>query len=406
MLGGAALVQSEASDSFYFANSEGDIYVIDNLSTGTAQRYASLIDGAVSEPISVDIYGNLYTGTDNGDLLIATSENNIISTDVGNDIVGSIVLNQSGEAFFGAGQRAYSYDSQAIQRWRSSSSLGTRIVTASAVLAPDNASIYIPGYSSLHAIDANSGINIWSYDLSDSTIGSTAPVVDSNGYVYLGDSEGDIYVVSAQGELVNQYSSGRSSAISTPIALDDTASILYFGAGQWLYAIQAHGSLNQGSHWAKYRGNVRNTGYVSDSISIGSDVIYAQQELDNTDLVFTGTWVSETTDSFTGGSSMRSPENLQDTEVACISTQLQQAGNLSFYWKVSSEELFDFLTLTITKDRESTKITSISGEQGWNSYGSILVDADSSVQWCYNKDHDISEGSDAAWLDYVTFDAL
>ena len=406
VLGGAALVQSEASDSFYFANSEGDIYVIDNLSTGTAQRYASLIDGAVSEPISVDIYGNLYTGTDNGDLLIATSENNIISTDVGNDIVGSIVLNQSGEAFFGAGQRAYSYDSQAIQRWRSSSSLGTRIVTASAVLAPDNASIYIPGYSSLHAIDANSGINIWSYDLSDSTIGSTAPVVDSNGYVYLGDSEGDIYVVSAQGELVNQYSSGRSSAISTPIALDDTASILYFGAGQWLYAIQAHGSLNQGSHWAKYRGNVRNTGYVSDSISIGSDVIYAQQELDNTDLVFTGTWVSETTDSFTGGSSMRSPENLQDTEVACISTQLQQAGNLSFYWKVSSEELFDFLTLTITKDRESTKITSISGEQGWNSYGSILVDADSSVQWCYNKDHDISEGSDAAWLDYVTFDAL
>ena len=401
--GGVALAQTDETGILYYANSEGYIYFIDDLATGAAKVYANLGGAELSGPISIDIYGSLYMGIEDNHLLIVTDTT--LQASVGNKIAGSIALSQDSSAFFGAGQRAYGYDSKAAQSWLSETLSGTRAITASAVLAPDNSNVYIPSYTSLHALSVDSGAEVWSYDFSNSSIGSTAPVVDTNGYVYLGDSEGNIHIINGQGELVTQYSTGSSSAISTPMALDDTTSILYFGAGQKVYAIQAHGSLNQGSQWVKYRGNTRNTGYITDSNSVGDGVTYAQQELDNTDLVFTGTWVSETTSSVEGGSSMRSPDSLGDSAAACISTQVSEAGDLSFQWKVSSEPEEDFLNLTIIRDADTAdKVAKISGELDWNPYESILVEAGSVIEWCYEKEDRLSKGSDAGWLDQVIFE--
>ena len=403
--GGVALAQTDESGVFYFANSSDSyIYAIKNLATGVASFHTNLENRELSGPISIDIYGSLYMGTTNRNLLISSAANdNYITNPIANQIIGSIALSQDGSAFFGAGLNAYSYDSQAKQSWQTETTLSGSNIKASAVLSPDNSNIYLPSNKSLYALSANNGAEIWSYNFNDLATGSTTPVVDSNGYIYFGDSESDIHIVNDQGELVAKYPTGSSSAISTPMALDDTASILYFGAGQKVYAMQAYGSLNQGSHWVKYRGNIRNTGYIGDSNPIGSETIYAQQELDNTDLVFTGTWVSETTSSVEGGSSMRSPDNLSDSAAACISTQVSQAGDLSFQWKVSSEPEEDFLTLTILNEY-TNKVAKISGELDWAPYESILVEAGSVVEWCYEKENRDSEGSDAGWLDQVIFE--
>ena len=413
--GGVALAQTDESGVFYFANDESYIYAINNLATGAVSIYTYLNNEEVSGPISIDIYGSLYTGTTNNNLVIKPESNEVADfTHVGKQIVGSIALSQDASAFFGSGQQAYGYDSQGNLIWSSGTLSGAQEITASAVLAPDNSSIYIPSYTRLHALSIDRGEQIWSYDFSNSTIGSTAPVIDTNGYIYLGDREGNISIVDGQGEFVAQYSTSSSSAISTPMALDDTASILYFGAGQKVYAMQAYGRLNRGSQWAKYRGNVRNTGYITDSASLEDDVAYAQQELDNTDLAFAGEWVNDTISSGAEGSgisSMRSPSDLSHNSEACISTQVQQAGNLSFYWKVSSEATFDILKLTITNNGEVVDKAYIDGEQDWvlypdNANGEILVYANSTIEWCYSKDSDGSEGSDAGWLDRVVFDIL
>ena len=406
---GVALKQEDSNSGvFYYSDDDGKIYAIDDLTSGGVSLHANL-EKKITTPISIDIYGNLYMGNEDRDLLMRSMQSTSTAS-INSEISGSIALGIDSTAFFGANQNAYSYDSGANRIW-ASSSLGT--IAASAVLAPSNGAVYIPGNNKLYALSASSGQEIWSYTFNNSTIGSTAAVTDTNGYVYLGDSEGDVHVIDSSGNFIAQYSTGRSSAISTPMSLDDSKSILYFGAGRRIYAIQAHGSLNKESYWVKYRGNVRNTGYITDSESIGADITYAQQELDNSNLVFSGDWVSDTTSPRQGSSSMRSRPDLGDREISCISTMPQQNGTLSFYWKVSSE-IFDVLKLTITTNGVSEKIASISGTQEWTQPTQTLeegtittltieVAAGAIVEWCYEKDYTISTGSDAGWLDNVGF---
>jgi len=75
---------------------------------------------------------------------------------------------------------------------------------------------------------------------------------------------------------------------------------------------------------------------------------------------------------------------------------------LSFDWKVSSEESYDYLELWVDEDQGDR----ISGETDWEPYSLSLTSGTHVVRWQYRKDSSVTEGEDAAWVDQITLDYL
>ena len=88
----------------------------------------------------------------------------------------------------------------------------------------------------------------------------------------------------------------------------------------------------------------------------------------------------------------------QSTELS-IQCNVAAAGNISFYYKVSSEAGYDFLKFYIDGAQQGQW----SGELGWTP-GSYAVSAGThTFKWGYYKDGNVSNGSDCGWIDYVVF---
>ena len=88
--------------------------------------------------------------------------------------------------------------------------------------------------------------------------------------------------------------------------------------------------------------------------------------------------------------------DISDNQTNRIETTVLADGQLSFYWKVSSEDGFDYLTFYINGIEQD----SISGEVDWNQE-TYSVSANDTLRWEYGKDGSVSDGSNAGWLDQV-----
>ncbi len=71
---------------------------------------------------------------------------------------------------------------------------------------------------------------------------------------------------------------------------------------------------------------------------------------------------------------------------------------ISFYYKVSSEASYDFLRFYV----DWAEIVNWSWEIDWSKYTYNLSPWNYDLSWCYTKDWSVSNGSDKAWVDYVT----
>ncbi len=76
-------------------------------------------------------------------------------------------------------------------------------------------------------------------------------------------------------------------------------------------------------------------------------------------------------------------------------------GTLTFWWKVSSEEGFDFLKFYL--NNLPIPLAGISGETGWQQQTIRLPAGGHSLKWIYSKDGSVSDGQDAGWVDEVIF---
>ena len=85
---------------------------------------------------------------------------------------------------------------------------------------------------------------------------------------------------------------------------------------------------------------------------------------------------------------------------SALQTYISSPGTLRFWWKVSSEEGFDFLRVYV--DQSTTPLMSISGETGWEQRTLTFTNGTHTVRWVYSKDGSVSAGRDAGWLDEVT----
>ena len=100
-----------------------------------------------------------------------------------------------------------------------------------------------------------------------------------------------------------------------------------------------------------------------------------------------------------GGSSAVSGD-IGDDELSTLSITLQGPGTLSFDWRVSSEEGYDFLGVSL----DGGASTRISGEQDWQPADAIdIPSGQHTVSWTYEKDFSVSEGDDKGWIDNVDY---
>lgn len=87
-----------------------------------------------------------------------------------------------------------------------------------------------------------------------------------------------------------------------------------------------------------------------------------------------------------------------------LRTMVNEAGELSFWAKLSSEENYDKLLVSVNGEVKKE----LSGELPWKQYSVTLEDDGSEnyqVDFTYQKDGSVSEGSDTAWLDDIRFES-
>ncbi|MHC4484656.1 MAG: LamG domain-containing protein [Planctomycetota bacterium] len=106
-------------------------------------------------------------------------------------------------------------------------------------------------------------------------------------------------------------------------------------------------------------------------------------------------WFYQTTTSYYEADAAQSGDISEDQE-SWMQTMVTGAGTVSFYWKVSSEEDYDFLEFYIDGSLQDQ----ISGSVDWQQKTYTITTSDShTLEWRYVKDKGTDSGSDCGWVD-------
>lgn len=82
-----------------------------------------------------------------------------------------------------------------------------------------------------------------------------------------------------------------------------------------------------------------------------------------------------------------------------METTVTGPGTLTFWWKVSSEGGFDYLSLNL----DGASQFAISGEVNWEQRSLVIGSGAHVLRWRYSKDGSVASGADKAWLDQVSY---
>lgn len=117
----------------------------------------------------------------------------------------------------------------------------------------------------------------------------------------------------------------------------------------------------------------------------------------------TGTagWTVQSDEVYRGATALRSGQ-ISDGESTWLETTVTGPGELSFWWKVSSESVnYDYLDITVDGDTQEQ----IGGMgRGWEEKR-VLVKGKGphTIRWAYQKDGSVSDGEDCGWLDALSW---
>ncbi|MDD4224724.1 MAG: S8 family serine peptidase [Candidatus Cloacimonetes bacterium] len=111
-------------------------------------------------------------------------------------------------------------------------------------------------------------------------------------------------------------------------------------------------------------------------------------------------WTVQTSEVFSGTYAAQSGD-IGDSNTTTISLPvvISSAGNISFWYKVSSESSWDFLRFYIDGNLQDEW----SGTAGWSEASYPVSSGSHTFSWTYYKDGSVSSGSDCAWLDHIIF---
>ena len=114
-------------------------------------------------------------------------------------------------------------------------------------------------------------------------------------------------------------------------------------------------------------------------------------------------WITYNTPVFEGTNSSGN-NNIGNNQNSWIEMNLNLTtlANLEFYWKVSSENNYDFLRFSI----DGSDKDSISGDVDWEEKTYTLYPGNHVLRWRYTKDGSVSTGSDTGWIDKITINKM
>jgi M6 family metalloprotease-like protein len=112
-----------------------------------------------------------------------------------------------------------------------------------------------------------------------------------------------------------------------------------------------------------------------------------------------GIWAGEVDRTHDGIDAARSGL-ITHNQQSWLQTAVIGPGSLSFWWKVSSEASYDFLSLYVDGALQAGRI---SGEIDWQQKTFTIAPGSHVLQWRYTKDVSVNTGQDCAWIDQVSF---
>ncbi len=108
-------------------------------------------------------------------------------------------------------------------------------------------------------------------------------------------------------------------------------------------------------------------------------------------------WFSQTT-TYRHGADAAQSGDISNNQDSWMQTTVSGKGTVKFYWKVSSEEDFDFLEFYIDGSLQEK----ISGSVNWQQKTYTFYTSGShALEWRYIKDGSVGSGSDCGWVDKV-----
>jgi len=110
-------------------------------------------------------------------------------------------------------------------------------------------------------------------------------------------------------------------------------------------------------------------------------------------------WFSQTT-MFYNDSDAAQSGIISHNQESWMQTTVSGAGNISFFWKVSSENGYDLLEFYVDGSLQN----SISGSGDWQQINHKISPSSHNLKWRYAKDWSVSEGDDAGWVDELVVD--
>ncbi|MCA9753324.1 MAG: S8 family serine peptidase, partial [Gemmatimonadetes bacterium] len=117
----------------------------------------------------------------------------------------------------------------------------------------------------------------------------------------------------------------------------------------------------------------------------------------------TAPWTISTTNVHEGSYSARSGViSHNQSSTMEVTVDLAAAGDISFWYTVSSELSYDFLRFYI----DGVQRNSWSGSIGWTQATYAVTAGTHTFRWSYTKDISVNTGSDAAWVDFIDFPPL
>ena len=112
-------------------------------------------------------------------------------------------------------------------------------------------------------------------------------------------------------------------------------------------------------------------------------------------------WTITSTDKYAGTYSAKAGAYHEAGKTSSMQITLNvQAGNISFYKKVSSESGYDYLKFYIDDVLQSS---SWSGSVAWSQSTYAVSAGSHTFRWTYSKDGSVDSGSDTAWVDNIIF---
>jgi len=157
----------------------------------------------------------------------------------------------------------------------------------------------------------------------------------------------------------------------------------------YAYRLRAYDIVGNDSEYSNTASATTNAG-----VTIGEAV-------DNTALTWTtggnANWFGQSAVSFFEVDAAQSGL-ISDGQTSWVETSVTGPRTLSFYWKVSSEQGFDFLRFYIGGLEQPGRI---SGTVDWQQKTFSIPSGSQTLRWAYTKDSSFSGGADAGWLDNV-----